>query len=232
VFCIAFVIATKLWLRHDQLFLGDDITLDVEGYFFGVGVVFFSMRWIATAGLASGWHRFVMLNEPPSIRLGLPSRRSLRYFARCLFLSIAIYAPYLAIMHVIDIEWIESDTVYWLALWAPMFLIAMIVTRFSLLLPAVAIDEERMTLRSSWEFTEGNTGRLFVGLCAVTLPVLVSGDLVQKIQYFPPIEILPVVGPMIIVTVICLHLITGALAATYLSFIYQRLVGAHAEGAA
>lgn len=229
LFSIACMAALQLWLRYDYDLLGSWYLDNWEDYRAGVGVLLFFVLWSAAAGMANTWHRVVLLNETPSIRFGPPSRRFGRYFRWCLVLGVGVYAVHLAVIHVIDFDRIESDAVFWLALWAPLFPVAMIMARFSLLLPAVAVDEERMTLGSSWAATAGSSGRFFVGLCAVTLPVCLIAAHVGTVQYFVPAETLGVVGLMTSVALIGLVLILGALASTYLSFMYQHFVEAPSE---
>lgn len=184
------------------------------------------------AGLAVCWHRFIMLNEMPFVRLGMPTRRLLRYFGYCVLLSAAFAALYLTSLRAMLYIDLVSALAYRALDWTAYVAVIVAVTRFSLTLPAAAIDESRMTLLASWGFTTKRALRFFIGLCAVVVPISLLQDLLADALWRLPDEVASAALFLARVADIVTILLLVALAATYLSFAYMQLVEKPSENAA
>ena len=104
------------------------------------------------------------------------------------------------------------------------FVLVLIATiyssRLSLILPSVAIENKEMTLLKSFEITQGNSLKLFLGIIFSTLPTMILlmflGTLMQILQ------IEGVIGKMLFSFLgISLSLIIALLKACFLSNVYQ-----------
>lgn len=145
----------------------------------GVSLMFGLTLGGAWAGAAVAWHRLLLLDEKQSGSPAARWRTTLRYA----FLSGALFCIVFAVVMLgivasvriteqpANTEW---DVVLRSALIAA---IAFVANRFSLIYPAVAIGETRMTFAMSWTLTAGNTWRLFCAAALVIVPIVVAADL-------------------------------------------------------
>jgi hypothetical protein len=128
------------------------------------------------AGIAIGWHRFVLREE----RRAFSGPNTL---ARYVLLAVIVVLPGAAIV-LIGIPAVAallhglSDRAGATAITAVIVLLVIVGTtvtlRLSLILPAVAIGDRAMTFRRSWAATRGNAARIFVGCIAVQIPPWLS----------------------------------------------------------
>lgn len=142
----------------------------------------------AAISIAVGWHRRLLLDEPPGPSGGNIATLGLwRYIAVTIVLAVMAAAPTLAILLAVwAFGWMpDADDV--IAPQTPALIAALVVAdlagiiillRLCLLLPANAAGNSTLTIKGAWRLSRGNGWRLFWGIIACGLPPLLLVGLV------------------------------------------------------
>lgn len=188
---------------------------------------------VVGAGIAIGWHRFVLREE----RRAFSRPNTL---ARYVLLAAVAVLPGAAIVlmgtpAIATLLRGLGDRVGATVMTAVIILLAVVGTavtfRLSLVLPAVAIGDRSMTFRRSWTATRGNVARIFVGCVAVLIPPWLGiGLLTWLLERWQglPSSAGPDAGDVVLAVVgavlwLLLSALATALFAGFLSELYLRL---------
>lgn len=156
---------------------------------------------LALGSTAVAWHRLILLGEqPPRIWPGI-GRPALRYLGRLLLIGLSampvmllggllLFAPLADMLIPQPVKpFVAPSAAHVLAIsivgFVAMVPALLVIARLSVGLPAIAIGRP-MTLTESWEFTVGNTGRLFGGTLLVYMPAYAIGQAFQ-LAFWPPV---------------------------------------------
>lgn len=141
------------------------------------------MLFISWTGAAVTWHRFLLLGEQPTGSPLAHWQATLKYA----FLAGALFCAAFAVV-AIGLATAQSvaQDLHTFSVVAPTVAllavaVALVVYRFSLVFPAVATGDTRMTFAASWKFTSGNTLRLILGVLLVVLPIELAGGLLTHV---------------------------------------------------
>ena len=174
---------------------------------------FYVLRFLALAPLAVAVHRFVLLDEHPSLLPLRPLRRLLRFAGWLLALSLLSSLPGLAVL-------LQSKLAA--AIGAVVLAIASMIvsTRLILVFPTVAIGTAGSAAPLSWTYTRWQFWRI-VGVLLATLmpaPLLLGGALLLVARLVPGTAIanLTVVTPLLDVVLMTAITALGAAAASWL----------------
>ncbi len=208
-------------------------------------VVFFAMYIVFVVR----WHRFFLLDDRESVFSEILAARNWRFLSYFLLLNLA---PFLPMLIVVNIGFVASIfgadlppegmvTGLWVALfifaWLPAFVLYFVFFRFSLVLPAVAVDRP-IGLGESWHRLRGNTRRYKNALTLVAIPTIIVGFILM-VPFL--VASMPSGGPrpsMTVLVVWMLVIIIFVIFATaswmtVLSKFYRHIVGMEApEGGA
>lgn len=156
--------------------------------------VYMAVMWLSLAAAIVAVHRLVLLNENPPRPLGITvGARELRYIGYAIIVAVVPMLPlaFLAVMTAGVNSLIGGGAdgsaaggAMVLILVLPAMVYAMVATlRFSLALPAVAVDGGRgikARLRGAWEMAKGQTLKLAVAFFLAALPLGVVSMIVSK----------------------------------------------------
>ena len=131
---------------------------------------------LVTAIIAVAWHRLIILKEYPT-SLGAPINKQVAIYL--LFMILAMFVamgPTIAANYFLTTSYkfsrLIGEPIIFLGLLAIVSIItAVVLYRFALILPAIAIDDKKLRIRDSWRLTQNNTGRLLAGGVLSFLPV-------------------------------------------------------------
>lgn len=106
---------------------------------------------------------------------------------------------------------------------AAVLAVAVVVSRFCLVLPAVAVDNQKFSFATAFEVSKGNSNKIFLGLFLSSLPVLVALLAVSAFLQAAPIEnwLAKLLISFVLVT---LTMLNAILKACYLAHIYQYFI--------
>jgi hypothetical protein len=202
---------------NDHLPSDDLITWASIGVAIVVSVAFF-------ASVAVTWHRFVLRGERAGL-LHINGPRTLSYMALLIAFYGIVIAPFVLTTYFITEYFtagLESGMLFFVAAVAALCLWGL-SARFALRLPAIAIDDDRMTLQESWSTTKDLWPGLLWGTIVAALPPLVAeiafGLASEELSNYPGAEIAAI-------AISSAFSIAGVLLyATFLSLSYQWLVG-------
>jgi hypothetical protein len=108
------------------------------------------------AAIAVPWHRTILLNETQTAAANLKADATrLTYFAYALMLGVAPFA----LLYAVDWSKPQSATVVFASTVA-LLLTWPIFNRLSLILPAIAVGHNNVTIQNVWQATHGQTIRL------------------------------------------------------------------------
>jgi hypothetical protein len=142
---------------------------------------------LAGVSIAVAWHRLMILNEQPSVSgSNVATKKLWRYVVAAIALFLIMFLPVIAVMLPTFYFLLPAPPVRippplsppsgLLPLFLLMFVVYAVGTavtlRLTLLLPAQAVGDTRLTIRQTWNRTRGNTWRLFWGIVACTVPPL------------------------------------------------------------
>lgn len=174
---------------------------------------------IGLAGTAHTWHRGILLNIQPAGLFDVATQPFWRHVGYGLILFLALLVP-VALTGGLSLAVPTGGPLAPVVVLLPLVAGAMLVTRFSLVLPAAAVEERRLTFRMSWMMTNGNTLRLLFGGLLVVVPALTVSQLFIRLfdglawSWSPYV----VARPVIAVTSLC---VVAALGTIYLSLGYR-----------
>lgn len=188
---------------------------------------------VVGAGIAIGWHRFVLREQ----RRALSGPNTL---ARYVVLATVAVLPGAAIM-LIGTPAVAAllrglgERAGATVITATIILLvvagSIVTSRLSLILPAVAIGDRSMTFRRSWAATRGNAIRIFIGSLMVEIPPWLGiGLLTWLLERRPglPSSVEPGAGDAVFLIIgavlwLLLSALATALFAGFLSELYLRL---------
>jgi hypothetical protein len=180
-----------------------------------------------TIGAACAWHRTLMLGESRSGLAVVTGAAFWIYAARWTGLLIAfliVASSLLSIGTVLAVSLAPISLLFLLATVASAAIL-LVAARLSLVLPAAAIRETRMTFLASWQFTRGSGWRLFLGgLLAVAPAVGLSLLVIPRILPLTPELEWDAYRVLAIAARVATYFVTVGLATTYLSVCYHHLV--------
>ncbi len=150
----------------------------------GFGYLNVAILWLACVSIAVAWHRLLILGEHPGFSASnIFTKDVWRYVGMGLaiglmcFLPIAVVAfPVFSFFRYAQYAGAGSPSPWFVLIFLLIFvgyLIGVAVgLRLILLLPARAVGDLSLTFKQAWNYTRGNTWRLFWGIMATTFPLL------------------------------------------------------------
>lgn len=143
---------------------------------------------LCAAAVAVKWHRRVMLGAAavgPALALG---RRDALFIGRALLLMLAVTVPTALLMFLVIAALFADDQGLIIATVILCFVLALIslyvLIRFSLIMPAAAIDAHDFGWRESWRATAGVSLPLWGGSLVAILPLAIASKLVENLAIF------------------------------------------------
>ena len=210
----------------------------ISGVYYAMHVVF-----------AVRWHRFYLLDERRSVFSEILAARNWRFLGYVLLLALV---PYLPMLIMLIVGWgaalsgvrlppegmvAELSAAIFIFAWLGTFILYFVFVRFSLVLPAAAVDRP-IGLSESWRRLGGNTWRYIGAIILVLIPAIIVGLIV--VALFVPFLIAGLPGggqgpfvTFIVVWNILFGFFATAVGITVLSIFYRHIVGTDApEGGA
>ncbi|PCI87209.1 MAG: hypothetical protein COB24_07330 [Hyphomicrobiales bacterium] len=182
---------------------------------------------VAYYSIAIAWHRACLLDEvPPLVRLG---KLEFKYFGYTILLGLVLYIIFVVIGLVIGfiLAMLSNDaaaTSIYPVIGLLSILLFLAFGRFTLVFPGIAVRDRRMSFRTSWAATKGNSWRILGGTIMCILPALVISLIASLISAVS----LPLVISLPIIMI--LQLLSGAFLLSFMSICYQFLVPSPDEG--
>lgn len=204
-------------------------TLSLGG---ALGAILSSLAFtLAACAVAVAWHRAVLIGARPATEFSVSfGHREVAYFLITLAITIVCYVGILAVAATV-IQVFGPGLPALTALTAIVVVLLLAVSRVSLKISAVTVDDASMTFARSWELTSGATWRLTVGflvsavpLSLLMLPVKVRG---LAADADPTSDLDIALG----IASGALSFIAIAVGASFLSFAYLRLVPEYEKAA-
>ncbi|OMH39454.1 glycerophosphoryl diester phosphodiesterase membrane domain-containing protein [Motiliproteus sp. MSK22-1] len=133
---------------------------------------------LVTAAIAVAWHRFIILKEQPR-GLGAPLNRPvIAYLSIMIFATFIIMGPAIAANYFLStsnrfVRFVGNPIIIMGFLAIVSIITAVALYRFTLILPAIAIDSKKFKAKESWRLTQKNTGRLLAGGLLSFIPISV-----------------------------------------------------------
>ena len=198
------------------------------------------------------WHRFFLLDERKSVFSEILAARNWRFLGYILLLVLAPFLPMLIVLSIglgaglsglgLPPEWILAGLSATYSLFAGLasFVLIFVFLRFSLVLPAAAVDRP-IDLGESWRRLGGNTWRYIGAIILIVIPAIIVGLILMAL--FVPFRIASLPGggqgpsvTFIVVwnlAIIIFTFFATAVGITVLSKFYRHIVGMDApEGGA
>ncbi len=158
----------------------------------GLNLLSLLLGLVIGSSVAVGWHRLLLLGEMPAtagyLRLDNTVWRYIAVAGLMLVLSMPFFVAAFVMAQVAPEiapgpgqpppELSGGVALLVLVMLAAMCAAFLITTRWSLALPARAVDDLALTLGDSWRLTQGSFWRLFAGTMACYVPTLVVASLV------------------------------------------------------
>lgn len=134
----------------------------------------------ASCAVAVTWHRVVLIGMRPRRRITIVfGLREAKYFLLSMSIVLAAFAVSLAL--ILTLARIVGPGLYTRTTVALITLgLLLVITRISLRITAVTIDDRAMGFARSWALTRGNTWRLTLGFIACTAPFFAVKYLVDQ----------------------------------------------------
>ncbi|MCJ8324379.1 MAG: hypothetical protein HRU29_07055 [Rhizobiales bacterium] len=195
---------------------------DILAAFGTLGNSLFLAMWVVTLlayySIAISWHRACLLDEiPPLARFGLLELKYIGYTVLLvLLILIFIGLPYIVLAAIA----INSEIgILPVAMPIGLFIFSfLLLGRLSLVFPGIAVRDRRMSFRTSWQATKGNSWRILGGTMLCIMPALVIsivetllGSLSLPLVILMPVQMI-------------LQLLSGAFLLSFMSICYQFLV--------
>lgn len=148
---------------------------------------------IASAAMAVGWHRFVILGEEPRSLLyfhPVPTARFLyRWFAVVLIVG-GILVP-IALLSVTIFGAARAGPQAYFLQFVPMLVITLLLAAFArtgLAFPAAAVGEKKCTLRYSWRRTRGHSLPLLGGMLLAIGPFYALNSVISWLNALADVQ--------------------------------------------
>lgn len=106
---------------------------------------------------------------------------------------------------------------------AAVLAVAVVVSRFCVILPAVAVDNQKINFTTVFEMTKGNSAKIFFGLFLSSLPMMAALLVVSSFLLAVPMENW-VAKLAVSLVVVSLTMLNAILKACYLAHIYQYFI--------
>ncbi len=205
-------------------------TLSLGG---AVGAILSSLVFtVAACAVAVAWHRAVLVGARPATEISISfGHREMAYFLITLAITIVCYVGILAVAATV-VQFFGPGLPALTALVAIVVVLLLAVSRVSLKISAVTVDDATMTFARSWALTGGATWRLTVGFLAsavplslLMLPVRIQDLTVGALQTSG-------LGVALDIASGALSFVAIAVGASFLSFAYLRLVPEHQKASA
>jgi len=176
---------------------------------------------VSYGAIAVAWHRLVLRSESQP-GLALPSRRALIYALAVAALYAVLLLP-VVVGEVVDFAMRQAEPA-----WRKTFMfigeflvlpIFVVSTRLVLKLPAIAVDDRKMTLAQSWRETAKIWPNMLWGMTLIWVPAFITARLVSQVLRVSPNEI------ALAIAAAASYAVTFGgflLYATFLSLAYQR----------
>lgn len=147
-----------------------------------------------TISMVVGWHRRIIRGEVPTSPFPTGIGAIINYLGRLILAFGIPFIPFFSIAAIGGIVardlWGPDGANSWpIALCLVVGAIAAMVvaTRFSIVLPAIAVGDRTMTLARAWQITRGNTVKLLIGTFLAALPFSIVGNILEKLLEVPKI---------------------------------------------
>jgi hypothetical protein len=185
---------------------------------------------LCAAAFAVKWHRRALLGMAAVGPLLALAGRDFRFVGRAILLLLVTIIPLVVLMFLAVLAMFSDVPVMiaitLLACFAAFLFAMYVLIRFSLILPAAAIDDDKTGWRESWAATAGVSVRLWGGALAATLPLAIFSKLIENLAFYVMFQfnMLPLALVFGALSTIVVFL-TVAVAASYTSLAYRALVG-------
>lgn len=148
----------------------------------GFGYLNIAILWLACVSIAVAWHRLLILGEHPGFSArNIVTKDVWRYVGMGLAIGLMCFLPIAVVAFPVFgfLRYAQSA-----GAGSPWFVLALLLIfvgytiglaaglRLILLLPARAVGDLNLTFKQAWNYTRGNTWRLFWGIMATTFPLL------------------------------------------------------------
>lgn len=188
---------------------------------------------LGTISMVIAWHRRIILGVVPDSPFPTAIGPILGYLGRVIavfaipFVPLVLFAAGLALLR--DPSSGTAATVAGAAVFSVAAIGGMLlVMRFSLVLPGIAVGDRTMTFSRAWKLSEGNTWRLFWGVFVAALPFTIVQRICEKLLEVE--RVAESSGAMIILGVgIIAEMLSYATAAGFFSFAYLQLAAAESR---
>lgn len=193
-------------------------------------IVFLVVFGVALSAVGIAWHRFVLRGEAlPTV--ALPTRQALPYLGwLTLFYIVAFLIPDIAQMATLsasaDVDLITNYRLRLVIRLVAVLVVLVVLVRFALKLPAVALGDRDMTLRKSWRTTGSFWLGLAVGVIAAMAPQFIGQQLMSLVLTFRSNEVF---SYLVVVLYYAVNFLSFLTAVTFLSLAYGRTAGNIAE---
>lgn len=160
------------------------LTFPLEGLV--LSYVDYFLILLASVSIAVAWHRLMILGDHPGFSGDNVATRNLwRYIGIGLVIFLIFFLPAVIMFPMFYLFFPspgagpphEPFFVLILALMVLDIFATAVTLRLSLLLPARAVGDWRLTFEQTWNRTRGNAWRLFWGVAFTTVPPLLLGDI-------------------------------------------------------
>jgi hypothetical protein len=159
-------------------------TLQVSPAYVAVNILFSIIFYAMFLFFAVRWHRFYLLDERESVFSEILAARNWRFLGYILLLALAPFLP-MVIGMIIGLGAAisgaglpQEETVagllatFVLFAWLATFVLFFVFLRFSLVLPAAAVDRP-IGLGEAWRNMRGNTWRYIGAIILVAIPIII-----------------------------------------------------------
>lgn len=117
---------------------------------------------VFSAWIAVGWHRFILLGEYPNSWIPVFQWSNIMAYAwRIIFLVVGILFSAVPLVLLVSLYTASPSVLISILLPFFVFLLGLLIYRFGLILPAIAIGNP-LSFRESWQLTRGITGAILI----------------------------------------------------------------------
>jgi len=197
----------------------DYMYLDLENFVLDIpSLILTALLWFTFILTSVRFHRIFLLSEMDNSSFLKWSTIESKFFGRWIVIILSsglIATPVLIIFSFFSISYgyEETDSILGIIMMIPMYYF---ISRFSLVLPATAINDKENSLKWSWNLSKGNAIRLFLLLTA--LPIL-------PMAFFTFLPVLENIGYSLISIILTILILPFEIC--FLSLSYKFLMEAH-----